>query len=271
MKMPSTGYYSVIQYCPDRSRMESANIGVLLYVEPLDYLKVRMASSNDRIRRFFNPDFDLDLQTINLSKRMVEHRLELEADGLRSRAEVEQFLGRFANEIVFTPLRPARVEDADAELACLFEELVSGRARRDPPMEAEDGMETVRRRFEQPDISGKLQRDIIVRVPVLDDQLKVDFGFQNGRFNLIQLKAFTQQRSEALLREACKTAAEGHLIYKHPDPERQEQQLVVVANFAEAAMDYSERISELMRDHDVDFYSSAEVDRLAEIIRTTAH
>ena len=32
MKTPTTGYYSVIQFCPDRSRLEAANVGVLLFV-----------------------------------------------------------------------------------------------------------------------------------------------------------------------------------------------------------------------------------------------
>lgn len=37
----SKGYYSLVQYCPDRSRMESANLGVVLFCPDLDFLDVK--------------------------------------------------------------------------------------------------------------------------------------------------------------------------------------------------------------------------------------
>ena len=41
MSTVTTGYYSVIQYCPDRSRLEAANVGVLLFVPAGGYLRAR--------------------------------------------------------------------------------------------------------------------------------------------------------------------------------------------------------------------------------------
>ncbi len=271
MNSPTTGYYSVIQYCPDRSRMEAANIGVLLFVESLEFLDVRLVSGNDRIRRFFGPDYNLDLSAVNTAKKMVEHRFQVERPELGHRADLELFLRRFANEIVFTPLRPARVENPATELAQLFGDLVTARVRRDPGAEAAESFPAIRQRFEQPDIAEKLQRDLTVRIPVLEDEVNVDYGFQNGRFNLIQIKEFTQQRTDALMKEAKSIAAEGHLIYKHPDPQRHEQQLMVVASFTEAVMENRGRISSLMADHDVQFFTEADVERLAQLILTTAH
>lgn len=271
MNIPCTGYYSVIQFCPDRSRAEAANIGVLLFAESLDFLDLRMVSGNDRIRRFFNQDFDLDFSTINTTKKMLEHRFEVERQELSQRAELELFLRRFANEIIFTPLRPVRVENPVAELAQLFEELVGGRVRRDPVVEAIERHPAIRQRFEQPDIAAKLQRDVTARIPVLGDELKADYGYQNGRFNLIQIKEFMQQQTGSLLREAKNIAADGHLIYKHPDPQRREQQLVIVACFSDAASEHRDRIADLMANHDVQFFPENEVDRLANLILTTAH
>ena len=47
------GYYSVVQYCRDRSRLEAANTGVLLFCPELGYLQARTSRDNARIRRFF--------------------------------------------------------------------------------------------------------------------------------------------------------------------------------------------------------------------------
>ena len=268
---PCTGYYSVIQFCPDRSRMEAANIGVLLFAESLEFLDTRLVSGNDRIRRFFGNDFDLDLPSINAAKKMLEHRFEVERRELGQKAELELFLRRFANEIVFTPLRPVRVENPTVELAQLFEELVGSRVRRDPVVKAIERHPAIRQRFEQPDIASKLQRNVTTQIPVLGDELKADYGYQNGRFNLIQIKEFMQQQSGALIREAKSIAADGHLIYKHPDHRRQEQQLVIVACFSESALEHRDRIANLMAEHDVQFFPETEVDRLANIILTTAH
>ena len=56
-------------------------------------------------------------------KRHLEHRLEDEAGGIRTPGELENLLERFANEIVFTPLRTVRVETPDVDLRQLFEDL----------------------------------------------------------------------------------------------------------------------------------------------------
>lgn len=271
MNSPCTGYYSVIQYCPDRSRMEAANLGVLLFVESLNFLEVRMVSGNDRVRRFFGQDFKLDIHAINAAKKMLEHRIEVERQELTQQAELELFLRRFANEMVFTPLRPTRVENPTADLSQLFEELVGGRVRRDPVVEAIERHPAIRQRFEQPDIAPKLLRDVTARIPILGDELNADYGYQNGRFNLIQIKEFMQQQTGSLLREAKSIAADGHLIYKHPDRQHQEQQLVIVACFSEPALEHQNRIADLMAEHDVQFFAENEVDRLADLIITTAH
>jgi hypothetical protein len=51
---PTTGYYSLIQYCPDAAREEAANVGVVLFCPEVDYLEARTVSGNDRIRASSN-------------------------------------------------------------------------------------------------------------------------------------------------------------------------------------------------------------------------
>ena len=269
MTKTTTGYYSVIQYCPDRSRMEAANVGVLLFVPDAQYLRARFATGNDRVRRFF-PDEVADFEQVNRVKQMMARRLEVEAAGLADLPAVEHFLALFANELVFTALRPVRVENPEAELAQLFEELVGGRAKRDPRV-TPPALARIHARFALDDVVGKLRRDVAVKVPLLGEELTADYAFQNGRLNLIQVKEFAQTRESDWLKDACRTAAEGHLLFGNPDAVRGQQQLVVVGTFREASDDRQTRVAQLLKAHDVLFYPDTQINQLAERIVQTAH
>ena len=49
----SRGFYSVVQYCPDPSRAEAVNVGlVLLCVDP-HALRVKMTGNHERVRKLF--------------------------------------------------------------------------------------------------------------------------------------------------------------------------------------------------------------------------
>ncbi len=269
MHRATTGYFSVIQYCPNRSRLEAANVGVLLFVPGAGYLKTRFATGNDRIRRFFSDEAG-DLEQIKITKGMVAKRLEVEAPGLTELPALEHFLSLFANEIVFSRLRSVRVENPEAELNQLFKELVGGRRQRDPRA-TPPALSRLHSRFNMPDIAPKLRRDVPVKVPVLGKEFNADYAYQNGRLNLIQLKGFAQSRDCDWLNEVCKTAAEGRLLFLHPDADRGAQQLVIVGAFRETNDDRQNRVGELFKEHDVIFYPETKVDQLAQQIIQTAH
>jgi hypothetical protein len=76
---PRTGYYFLIQYCPDHSRQEAANVGVVLFCPEPFYLKARTARGNGRIRRFFRP-VDPDWDRINSVNRSIERRLTVDRE-----------------------------------------------------------------------------------------------------------------------------------------------------------------------------------------------
>ena len=61
------GYYSIIQYCPDLSRLEAANIGVLLFCPEVRFIRAKTSAGNDRIRRFFGTDI-LDKERLALDQ-----------------------------------------------------------------------------------------------------------------------------------------------------------------------------------------------------------
>lgn len=269
MNTPQTGYYSVIQFTPDRSRREAANIGVLLFVPGANYLKTRMSSGNDRIRRFFQDEAP-GAKVLNTLKRSIEKRLKIEAPQIQERSTLDHFLRLFANEIVFSDLRPIRVVNADIELAQLFDELVGGRSEREVhPLSL--GLQHVRHRLEMPDLVAKLEKDVEVDVPILGRPIHAEYAFQNGRFNLIHLKEFKQKNRAELIKEASVTAVGGHFLYRHPDPQRGARQLMLVGSFIEDAEEHREKVVELFHDQDVLFFADTDAEKLAHLIADSAH
>jgi len=79
MKKSTQGYYSLIQFCPDRSRVESANIGVLLFCPSKEYLGVKMAPNNDRPIKFFG------------AMRICEDRLDSMKLAIQTRLKITVF------------------------------------------------------------------------------------------------------------------------------------------------------------------------------------
>jgi hypothetical protein len=266
---PTTGYYSVIQYCPDHSRMEAANVGVLLFVPALGYVRARMSSNNDRIRHFFGDEAG-DNQQIKRIKEFLERRIAVEAPALTEYSKVERFVRLFANELVFTDLRPVRVENADTELVQLYNDLVAPRIQKEAPRPL-GLMRSVRARFGAPDIEAKLRRDLTVQVPIMGIDFKVDYGFLNGRMNLVQVKEFTQSKENDLFKEACRTAATGRLISLHPDKDNVHQKLIVIAALNQQMQSHQCRVEEMLKEHGVEYYSQDNIEQLAQHIIANAH
>jgi len=117
------GYYSIIQFCPDISRQEAANIGVLLFCPELGFIRARTSESNERIYRFFGKE-SCDAARIEQMKGLVEKRLIVEADSFRSREDLEKFIATRANDLQLTPLRSVLLDNPEEELDRLFDLLV---------------------------------------------------------------------------------------------------------------------------------------------------
>lgn len=124
---PSKGYYSIIQYNPDLSRFEAANVGVLLFCPEHGFLKALTTTGNARIRRFFGSQGH-DWQRINAFKRGLEDRLTTE--DIRSVDDLKQFIALRANVLQITPPLPMKVVDPERDLAELYEQIIGEPARK---------------------------------------------------------------------------------------------------------------------------------------------
>ncbi len=270
MNTSSTGYYSLIQYCPDRMRLEAANIGVLLFCPERQFLQARLATSNRRIERFFGPEEAGDLRQITAMKKLLEHRLQAEAAKIHSVEALQRFCELLANEILITEPRPLLVEQPEVELSQLYDQLVASFIRTEPRRELVL-LEKLRNQLETPRLQAVLKRDLVVKVPVFGNELKVPYAYQNGRLNLIEAHEFHQQREQDIIRDVLTKAAQGNLIYKHPDPEAGERQLIVVATFGSAAESHRQQVETVLRDHHVCFVPDSDMASLARQIEQTAH
>ena len=263
---PARGYYSIIQYCPDLSRLEAANIGVLLFCPDRDFLEARTSSDNARIRHFFG-DEGHDWVRINLYKVGIEDRLKVEKGQLRTLDDLQGFIARRANLIQITPPRPMKVSDPEKDLDQLFQDLVGGQAR------VKSGPSLKRflgQKFEKAGLDKKIQTDIHVKVPISERQIEVPFGYQNGRFNLIQLAGFQATNPEQAKITACRYAVEGESLFENPDPHLGNLQLVIVGKFGSQQSESRSGVERILKQHHVRLFAATEVDRLVDEIRRTA-
>ena len=121
------GYFSLIQFCPDPSRLEAANVGVVLLCPDLDFLEARTSSGNARVQRFFGRDA-FHPTSLSMAKQAMVRRLAVEWEGIPTLAQFQHFVDTRANELKLTAPRPVKVFDPTKDLQRLFDELVA-----DPP------------------------------------------------------------------------------------------------------------------------------------------
>jgi hypothetical protein len=262
---PSKGYYSLIQYCPDLGRLEAANVGVLLFRPEPHFLQARTSRNNRRIIRFFGSEGH-DWVRINAFKKGLEDRIAIEGAEIKSLEQLERFIAQRANLLQITPPRPMKVIDAEKELAALFREFLGESA-------GKSSTRTLRRylaeKLSKPEIERKIRKDIRVRVPVLDKEVEIPFGFQNGRFNLINPVRFEAANPEQSVITACKYAVEGRSLYDSPHPQLGPLQLVIVGRFRPKDQESPVRVKRVFEENGVKLFRTSEMPQLVEEIRTT--
>lgn len=113
-------YYCLIQYCPDFSRAETANVGLLLFRPQPPAVAVRVVEDVRPVVKRLGQK--TDLATLLGSVRSMAQRIEYER--FQSLEAVEQFARTRGNQIQLTMPRPMRSEDLMRDLETTFAELV---------------------------------------------------------------------------------------------------------------------------------------------------
>ena len=129
------GYFSLLQYCPNRSRMESLNVGVLLLSPEKQYVGTRVVKSSRRVEHAYDLPF-IDSQTLDAVNGMaVSLNMQITPDiGLQG---LEQLAATRTGIVFLSAPRYASVaEDPDETLTYLFEELVQSVREQTEPFSA---------------------------------------------------------------------------------------------------------------------------------------
>ena len=223
-------YYSIIQYCPDPSRAEAANVGVLLFCPTLSTLDSRLAHGNDRIRRIFGVKGSV-LDEINSAKQSLQDRIELLRDEIKTVEELQQFIDTRANDLKITSLRSMKVEDPSVEIDKLFEECVGGRIRRMDTQK--NSLAAIDQQFRRPSLKNRIRYNVRVQLPIFGREVEFQYAFNYGVENLIKPQQF---REGAYSIERAKSlACEGDLLQRPQQDETGIRQVIIIPMIDEDA------------------------------------
>ena len=112
------GYYSLIQFCPDLSRQESINIGVLVYCPETGGLEALIGHSNERISKVFGSQ---DPVFLDRCRDSVAERLGL---GFPTVEDLRGYIETRANAIQCTALRSLTLENITVDVCTLYTKLI---------------------------------------------------------------------------------------------------------------------------------------------------
>ena len=264
----SKGYFSLVQYCPDFARQEAVNVGVLLLCPEQNFIKVRMATANNRVRALFGDEAD-DYRDLNSMKHSLETRVRVAADDLKTLDALQTFVQTRANRIILTNPKPIRIGNAGDDLKALYEELVT-----EPKKSAsQQGAKPLRQRLDEvlaaESLKPLLRKKLSISVPKLNETLEVQYAYQNGRLQLIQAVEFTQKSGAKQTTHACRLAVEGRSIYQHRDVDYGDLQLNIVGDFRDDDKDGPDKLRDILSDYSVRLYTQHQLDDLTREI--TAH
>jgi len=261
------GYYSIMQYCPDASRGEAANVGVVLFCPERNFLAAKVAEGNDRIARFFGRS-SFDAVRVNHAKQAIANRLHSERERFRTLEDWMQFVETRANDIVLTAPRPMKVLNPTVDLEELFTGLVGGRQTR-PLQERSQLGAHLKTLFNRDDLKAKILRNEKVSIPITGTLLKAPYAFKNGVLNLVRPLPMTG----SVLTEAHKLAIDGDLLNKHSKEMGRPAKLLVAIATPETPERVKERetVEKLFTDYHLTYYVEEELDKLAYDVETALH
>jgi hypothetical protein len=261
----TTGYYSLIQYCPDPVRVEVVNVGVVLFCPAAGYLDLKLAPSAQRVRRAFGRGA-VDAAEYAAARAAVERQVRAAHDRWREVTDLAHFAAIQGNAIRLTPPRQRLVREPVSELYQLFDRLVGAA----PQRKRADVGEVLDREFAAPVYEGIIQSNVEVVVPAIRRAVTIPYGYQNGRFNLLRPVRFKSDGgAQGLLNTVGGITLEGRELYEHPSGQYGPLQLVVVAQFPHDD-DMVRSVADRLRENHVRLYQFDEVNRLFDEIRRTA-
>ena len=253
------GFYSLIQYCPDVTVGEVANIGVLLFAPESGFVDVRVTPTNQRVARIFGGGIH-KYDTLQQYKEGLPGWVKAESRKFASLECAKSFLTSNADSIVFTPIRGVVCPNgAEKMLDTLFAELFTNEkipqaetAQRVPSFSRKRFLNTLQKKFGK-EMYEKIA--ILPKLPVVGTQKQVEpaFAFQNKHFNVVFSQPFNVQHYGEQIGFGLLIAREMKLAHerywKSSIP-------IILGRFSPTHNDLSQRVAEAFRRYDIPFYAN---------------
>ena len=258
-KTKEIGFYSLIQYCPNETVGEVANIGVLLFVPESGYVDARVTSTNQRVAHIFGGGVR-KYDTLQRYKEGLSEWVKVE---YRKFAELElakKFLASNANRIVFTPIRGIVCSSGGEKmLDSLFAEffpneiiMQSEKTQRIPSFAKKRFFKTLQEKYGK-DIGSRLALLPEFEIDGLEHRVQPAFAFQNDHFNIVFPQPFdTKRYSEQigygmLISSEMKRASERYWKKSYP---------IILGRVAPANPNLSRQIAETLARYKISFYDN---------------
>lgn len=267
------GFYSLVQYCPDRFRAEAVNVGLVLLCPEPHEVRVKMTGNHERVRKLFGA-VRPELKNIKIATQGLQSRIEKSADELRTSEDLAAFAASRANDLRLTEPRLAKFDDIDADLERLFAELVAVGGTlafaEVAAVDSEDLPAQLSEVFHRLERSHLMWKPGKVTVPVLNRKLEIPYAYRNGVVNLVKPHVFpTTKRAES---KAESLALNGDLIRRYPIDGEQRQLIVVsTQETAEQAREVNEHVAPLFKEYGVRLIRPDNVDEFAAEVEQSAH
>jgi hypothetical protein len=262
------GYYCLVQFCPDMSRLEAVNVGVVLYCPDARFIAARTARSNRNASKLVGRAA-FDASSLNSAKRALERRLQVDRIAFCTLDDLNKFVDTRANAIKLTAPRPIKVFEPQQDLDKLYEELVGGVARKtslEPVVLPE--LDAV---FHELHAQGRAKLDWPVTVPVVRRPLRVPYAYRNSAWNLVKPFRFSSQEGLALA-AAMRLAIEGDLLQKHQTQDDEKMKLIVVASFEQHGLsdELQDRVDNVLGEYKVRTVRDAQIEPFLSEVRQEA-
>lgn len=265
------GFYSVIQYCPDRFRAEAVNVGlVLLRFEP-HAVCVRIENNHERVRKLFGLARP-ELKDLALATQGLKSRIEKCADDFRTEEDLAAFAATRANDLRLTEPRLAKLANFEEDFDRLYSQLVEQLAteKRTHQTAAEKLPSRLQELFSRLSAEKKLWTPGKITVPVFNSEMEIPYAYQNGVVNYIKPHVFPEtKRAEG---QAARLAVNGDLIQRNPvDGETRRLIVVSARETPEQEKAIDNHIAPLFEEYHVRLIRPDDVDEFAEEVEASAH
>jgi len=262
------GLYSIIQYCPDATRGELVNVGLVLALGDLQRIEARTALNHDRVRRLFEVRGQ-ELKNLQETESSLVARIQRAGPELSKFEALAQFARLRVNDLRMTAPRSIDLSDFDVDFERLFSELVN------PPGHRQTSESRLRlrlsslfRRFlDHPDVL----RNPRIAVPVIGRTMELDYSYKSGSRRFVKVQSLAENRAAG---EALRVLTEWDLIKKHPTDETSGSSLVVPLPLARDSQqdDERDRLAKLFGEYGVQTFFEEELDSFErQVERDLAH